>query len=411
MIWSGILIYWANDIYVPLPDALAQALRIDHRLADGMAWHFSAMWLYALNGAIYATYLALSGTWRELVPDRRAWVGAIEVAFHDLGLRKSPPAIRGRFNDAQRVAYTGAIFLGAGTLVTGLAIYKPVQAGWLTTGLGGYEAARFEHFACMLGLVFFIVTHLVQVAREGLSALIKMIPGTRAAAIGSACVVLAWIAVVAIQNGSRDEGAPSLLRGILQANTRVFGALYSSSRLSVSKPVPQAGRAPRVNGKLGLTDGLSKGELASYEIQAEDLLVPLGSIMMLPKQSYSTDFRCIEGWSEVTHYAGTRFSEFLDAFKLGKKPDGSYFRYVGLETPDGEYYVSIDIESMLHPQTLLAYEMNQAPLSELNGAPIRLVIPIKYGIKSLKRIGRITFSDTRPPDYWTERGYDWWAGL
>jgi DMSO/TMAO reductase YedYZ molybdopterin-dependent catalytic subunit len=80
-------------------------------------------------------------------------------------------------------------------------------------------------------------------------------------------------------------------------------------------------------------------------------------------------------------------------------------------TPDGGYYVSIDMPSMLHPQTLLAFEMNERPLLNQDGAPLRLLIPVKYGIKSIKRIGRILFSKRRPPDYWAERGYDWYAGL
>ena len=85
--------------------------------------------------------------------------------------------------------------------------------------------------------------------------------------------------------------------------------------------------------------------------------------------------------------------------------------YVALETPDRKYYVGLDMASALHPQTLLCYEMNGAPLPDEHGAPLRLVIPIKYGIKNLKRIGRIAFTKTRPPDFWAERGYDWYAGF
>jgi DMSO/TMAO reductase YedYZ molybdopterin-dependent catalytic subunit len=65
----------------------------------------------------------------------------------------------------------------------------------------------------------------------------------------------------------------------------------------------------------------------------------------------------------------------------------------------------------MHPQTLLCYEMNGQPLQTQHGAPLRLVVPVKYGIKNLKRIGRIDFSDSRPKDYWAERGYDWYAGF
>ncbi len=86
-------------------------------------------------------------------------------------------------------------------------------------------------------------------------------------------------------------------------------------------------------------------------------------------------------------------------------------QYVGMETPDGEYYVGLDMESALHPQTLLAYEMNDKPLTEEHGAPLRLIIPVKYGIKNLKRIGSINFSNQRPRDYWAEQGYDYYSGL
>ena len=105
-------------------------------------------------------------------------------------------------------------------------------------------------------------------------------------------------------------------------------------------------------------------------------------------------------------YAGIRFSDFIKHFSLDKN-----YKYVALETPDEEYYVSIDMASMLHPQTLLAYEMNGMPLAVKNGFPLRLIIPVKYGIKNLKRIGKIYFSDIRPRDYWTEQGYDWFSGL
>ena len=69
------------------------------------------------------------------------------------------------------------------------------------------------------------------------------------------------------------------------------------------------------------------------------------------------------------------------------------------------------MKSMLSPQTLLAYEMNGAPLSLANGAPLRLAISNKYGVKNLKRIGVIRFADSKFPDYWGEKGYDWFIGL
>lgn len=86
-------------------------------------------------------------------------------------------------------------------------------------------------------------------------------------------------------------------------------------------------------------------------------------------------------------------------------------QYVGLKTPNSKYYVGLDMESAMHPQTILAYEMNDQPLTLDHGAPLRLIIPVKYGIKNLKRIGTISFSDKRPGDYWARRGYDYYSGL
>lgn len=215
-----------------------------------------------------------------------------------------------------------------------------------------------------------------------------------------------------IKSAPKDQGTSIVLRKSYLFNEKLWSLVQSTERLSVKKPMPPVTKEPRVNGMLGLKENL---ELKNYKIQIEQpdksLTLQVEDFKLIPKTDYSTDFRCIEGWSEELHYAGARFSDFMEKYDLGKKPDGSFYQYVGLETPDRGYYVSIDMESMLHPQTVIAYEMNQHPLSLKNGAPIRLVIPIKYGIKSLKRIGRIFFSDTRPRDYWAERGYDWYSGL
>lgn len=215
-----------------------------------------------------------------------------------------------------------------------------------------------------------------------------------------------------VQKGERLGRAPKVLRYGFMWNEKVWSILRSNSRQSVSKPMPAAGKKARVNGSLGLTSAV---DIQSYKIQVDQgeshLDLSIEELKLLPKTSYATDFRCIEGWSEEMQFAGVRFRDFLDHYKLGRKSDGKYYGYVGLETPDGKYYVSIDMESMLHDQTLLAYEMNMSPITMDHGAPLRLAIPIKYGIKSLKRIGRIFFSDERPRDYWAERGYDWYSGL
>lgn len=135
------------------------------------------------------------------------------------------------------------------------------------------------------------------------------------------------------------------------------------------------------------------------------LVISLDEIKALPRTEMTTELKCIEGWSVIVNWVGVKFSDFAAKFP---PPDGT--QYVSLVTPDRAYYVGWDMPSIMHPQTLLAYEMNGQPLTSEHGAPLRLVTTTKYGIKQLKRIGRIEYTNNRPADYWAEQGYDWYSG-
>ena len=216
-----------------------------------------------------------------------------------------------------------------------------------------------------------------------------------------------------IRCGADDElDLPWPLRRILEGNGALWQAAADPAKQSASSVQPPApGTRARLNGDIGLTATDEGARAIEIESGAQSLSLTPARWATLPRASESALFCCVEGWSEPMAYSGVRFSEVMDRLRLGRKEDGSFFRYVGLETPDGEYYVSLDVESMRHSQTLLADEQNGAPLLISHGAPVRLIIPIKYGIKSLKRVGRVTFADRRPPDYWNEAGYDWHASL
>lgn len=186
MIWSGLLIYWAHDVYRIgwgkltlfhfFSRDLLGAVNMDHRLAEGIAFHFFFMWFFALNGVLFVLFTLISGHWRELLPKRNSLRDAWFVTLHDLGLRKSCPP-QGKYNAAQQIAYLGILLMGAGSLLTGFAIYKPTQLGWLTTLLGGYEMARMEHFALTVGYLLFFVVHVAQVIRAGWDNFRSMVAG------------------------------------------------------------------------------------------------------------------------------------------------------------------------------------------------------------------------------------------
>ena len=213
----------------------------------------------------------------------------------------------------------------------------------------------------------------------------------------------AWL----LATNSRDEGGiPAVFRRVLELNGALWQRVISPLRLSPEK-ARQTGPA-RVNGDIGLQKPMDP---ANWKLKVEDSLfvLTLEDLRKLPRTEVSTEFKCIEGWKIDITYAGVRFSDFAEHYGLLRM--WPYARIVGLATPDREYYVSLDLPSMLHPQTVLAYEMNGEPLTPEHGAPLRLVVPIKYGIKSLKRVGSLRFSAERLPDYWAEQGYDWHATL
>jgi thiosulfate reductase cytochrome b subunit len=187
MVWSGTLIYWAHAVYrvglgrwtllkMTFEPATWKTLHVDHRLAEGMSFHFFFMWLFAVNGVLYVLYTAVSGEWRELVPDRSSFREAIHVVLHDLHLRRDPPPPR-KFNGAQQIAYTAVVLMGLGSLLTGLAIYKPVQFAWLAALFGGYPMSRFFHFWLTVGYVVFFVVHVGQVIKTGWNNFRAMVIG------------------------------------------------------------------------------------------------------------------------------------------------------------------------------------------------------------------------------------------
>ncbi|GAB4091361.1 molybdopterin-dependent oxidoreductase [Flaviaesturariibacter terrae] len=222
--------------------------------------------------------------------------------------------------------------------------------------------------------------------------------------LGGLWMIFRWIA-----RQPHSDGTPAPLRAALLKNEKLFGGFFDSGKLARSYPLAAALRNPRVNGQLGTgpAPDSANWRLSVIRQPGDTLRLSLNEIRALPKKEIVFDFKCIEGWSQVTHWGGVPLKVFLEHYGL---QDKEKLRYVGLETPDGGYYVGIDMPSALHPQTLLCYEMNGAPLSSDHGAPLRLIIPVKYGIKHLKRIGTLYFSNKRPRDYWAERGYDYYSG-
>jgi thiosulfate reductase cytochrome b subunit len=195
MILSGIRIYWNDSDNAHLhphavyriglgsftllrifPDPVWKALNIPWHVTQGMGDHFFFMWIFAINGIAYAAFLLISGEWRFLLPQKQSFRDGLQVLLVSLRLRKGRPPQR-KYNAAQRIAYTTVILMGFGSLLTGMAIYKPTQAHYLTTFLGGYEWARWEHFWLTMGFCLFFLVHVAQVVFAGWNSFRSMVSG------------------------------------------------------------------------------------------------------------------------------------------------------------------------------------------------------------------------------------------
>ncbi len=195
MIWSGILIYWNDSdnqykhphevyrvglgsltLFRFFPPWFYKAIDAPYHVTKALGYHFFFMWIFATNGIVYVLYLLWSREWKFMVPTRDSVREAIQVTLVDLHLRKGLPS-QTKYNGAQRIAYTSVIVMGLGSLVTGLAIFKPTEAHWLTSLLGGYGMARWLHFWLTIGFCAFFVVHVIQVVLAGWNNFRAMISG------------------------------------------------------------------------------------------------------------------------------------------------------------------------------------------------------------------------------------------
>ena len=187
MMGSGLQIYGAYERFgirgtrLPLPNPLDmhQAphwMRLGGWLAGGLNWHFFLMWPLGLNGLLYLGYLLFSGEWRPLLFRPRDVGPAIEMQKYYLHLRRDHPP-QGKHNALQKSAYSFIVLLGSLSVLTGLALWKPVQLWWLTRLFGGYELARYWHFVAVWLFAAFIVVHVVLVFTVDPASLRAMLTG------------------------------------------------------------------------------------------------------------------------------------------------------------------------------------------------------------------------------------------
>ncbi len=218
---------------------------------------------------------------------------------------------------------------------------------------------------------------------------------------------------VGLSESGLDEGVHKTLRGVLRFNDKVAqGVFYAPTHLSPTFPRSQA-EEPRNNykGETPIVD-LEAWRLKVLNTQTgKPLKIALADLKDLPFVEQTTELHCVEGWSKIVNWGGYRFVDFAKKYPFAPGTKFVSMLSEPADYPDERYYVGLDIASCLHPQTLLATHMNGQELTAEHGAPLRLIMPHKYGIKNIKLITTIAYTNKAPADYWAEQGYDYYAGL
>jgi DMSO/TMAO reductase YedYZ molybdopterin-dependent catalytic subunit len=216
-----------------------------------------------------------------------------------------------------------------------------------------------------------------------------------------------------VETTAIGNGIKTTLREGHERNESIATALFSENRAAPEFPRERA-VTPRNNyhGETPTPD-LSAWKLTVEGLPEGSRTLTLADLKALnfPEISATTELKCVEGWSAIVNWSGWRLRDFMEKFP---PPPGT--NYVAMRSePEGFeeswYYVGLDLPACRHPQTLLATGMNGVQLNADHGAPLRLVIPHKYGIKNIKLITHIAYAPQKPRDYWAERGYDYYAGL
>jgi len=245
-----------------------------------------------------------------------------------------------------------------------------------------------------------------------------------ARAIGAAGTLF----VAGCERLSNSEWFPKVLSAGEKASAAVAHAV--TSRKSMAQEFADADRSPafRSNGtaepdsdayRMLAANGFVDYRLEVGGLVAQPASLSLADLRALPSRTQITRHDCVEGWSAIAKWKGARLAAVLEAVR--PKPEARFvvFHCADPMEDDGTslYYESIDLEDAFHPQTILAYEMNDAVLPIANGAPIRLRVERQLGYKHAKYVMKIELVDSfariagGKGGYWEDQGYQWFAGI
>ena len=391
------------------------ALPGGHRLGLGRHWHFASVLAWLATGLVYIVLLFGSGEWRRLVPTSPAvLLDAWRTLLIYLHLQVPPPGHP--YNALQQLAYFAVVFLLTPlTIATGAAMSPALQGRlpWLERPFLGRQGARSLHFLCLAGFVSFTAVHTLMVIVHGAGEeLGKMWLGSEhadsrlaiAAGLASlaAVVVLNWVATVQSQRHPRQ--VQQWLGKLLHRPQEQASKLLSPRQSHVRKD-----SFFRVNGYPPADEqyrAMARRQFSSWQLEVggrveRPLSLTLDDLRKLPTRAQTTKHSCIQGWTAIGEWRGVPLSSLLDLCRPAVS--ARHVAFFAMDDKDqtaaegehghGHFYETISIEQARQEQTILAYEMNGAPLTVEHGAPLRLRVEGQLGFKMVKWIARIELID------------------
>jgi DMSO/TMAO reductase YedYZ molybdopterin-dependent catalytic subunit len=255
-------------------------------------------------------------------------------------------------------------------------------------------------------------------------------PTTRRAWLQAGLTTAVGLAAASCDKLTQSPRVNATLDGAEALNRRLHGLFVGRSALA--REYDRSAISPdfRANGTTNpdseayqalAADGFADWRLQIGGLVERPLSLSLAELRAAPARSQITRHDCVEGWSSIAQWRGARLGPLLD--RAGLKPQARYIAFFCADTLEltldgsGDYYETIAVADAFHPQTILAYEMNDAVLPVAHGAPVRLRLERQLGYKMAKYVMRIEAIDSFETlgrgrgGYWEDRGYQWYAGI
>jgi DMSO/TMAO reductase YedYZ molybdopterin-dependent catalytic subunit/thiosulfate reductase cytochrome b subunit len=398
-------IWTAKDDSVTIPGWLGIP-GIRHSIGLARWWHFSFGLLWIIHGIVVYALLFWTDQWQRLVPNTwEVFPNAVSTALQYLSLTFPADESWTRYNSLQQLAYFITVFVAAPvSILTGFMQGPAIsnRLGWLGRVLNR-QRARSIHFLAMWWFLFFILIHVTLVFITGARVNLNMMfagvhdgswSGLKIFAPAMALVAVTWwlASPFTIRHARLVQMIGEFMMWPFNALTEWWDPDSQLTEKDISPYFWPNGTMPKsAEFDALVADGFESFALRVSGLVEEPRVFSYTELKAMPKQEQITTHFCIQGWSGVAKWGGVPMRRILELVRPTSDARYAVFYSLADGSDVGRYYDVHQISNMRHELTILAYEMNGAPLSVLHGAPLRLRCENELGFKMVKWIAAIEF--------------------